>query len=65
MSEIKKLRQRLTNVGKNTVEYRMTVAEARQLLVEVDNLTKPVVPAIIPETNAAEIRQIIMDGGTF
>ncbi|HEY6437446.1 MAG TPA: hypothetical protein VIY47_12720 [Ignavibacteriaceae bacterium] len=65
MNEIKKLRQRLTNVGKNTVEYRMTVAEARQLLVEVEELSKPIVPAIIPETDVVEIRQIIMDGGTF
>ena len=66
MSEIAKLRQRLKNVSRNTVEYRMTVTEARSLLAEIDKLVTPVVMAPIAETKVAEVMQPkIIDGGTF
>jgi hypothetical protein len=53
MSEILKLRQRLKNTTKTATEYRMTVAEARNLLLEIDALIKPVV---LP-TTASPIKQ--------
>ena len=66
MSEIAKLRQRLKNVSRNTVEYRMTVSEAKNLLTEIDKLVTPVVMAPIAETKVAEVMQPkIIDGGTF
>ena len=65
MPEIEKLRQRLKNVNKNTVEYRMTVNEARQLLSEIDLLVTPIIVSA-PEQKPYESKQIkIMDGGTF
>lgn len=36
MTEIDKLRKRLLNVNKNVVEYKMTVVEAKSLLVEIN-----------------------------
>lgn len=38
--EVDKLRQRLSNIGKNVVEYRMTVSEAKTLLAECESLIK-------------------------
>jgi hypothetical protein len=38
--QIEKLRLRLLNAGKNTTEYRMTIAEAKALLLEIDELKK-------------------------
>ena len=69
MSEVSKLRQRLSNVNKNVIEYRMTVVEARALLIEIDNLLiKPKIELKI-EPPKEVIRPVlisrIMDGGTF
>ena len=38
MTEIARLRARLRNVKDNVTEYRMTVTEARNLLLEIDRL---------------------------
>lgn len=66
MSEINKLRQRLGNVKKNVVEYRMTVAEAKALLAEIDVL---LVPPVIEKPAEEDVLSTpyfqIMDGGTF
>ena len=64
MSEIAKLRQRLSNVNKNVAEYRMTVVEARALLAEVDVLLKPKVEPP-KEVDKPTVITRIMDGGTF
>lgn len=66
MNEVDKLRMRLKNVGKNVIEYRMTIAEAKNLLAEIDKISsiqqeqpQQVVlnePAIITRT---------IDGGDF
>jgi hypothetical protein len=66
MTEIEKLRHRLRNVGKNVTEYRMTVVEARGLLIEIDRLMikqeKPQDEVVLNEP--AVINRII-DGGAF
>ncbi len=63
MSEIAKLRQRLSNVSRNVKEYKMTVDEAKSLLAEIDNiLTVKVVPT--KELTRTVITKI-MDGGHF
>ena len=67
MSEIAKLRQRLSNVSRNATEYRMTVAEANALLAEIEDLSKPVIiddVPIVPILEPQIIRRV-MDGGTF
>ena len=65
MSEIAKLRKRLSNVNKNVTEYRMTVVEAKELIKEIDELLKskekPQQEAIIEPTTIIRI----MDGGSF
>lgn len=70
MAEIDKLKQRLKNVNPNVTEYRMTVAEARNLVKEFEELQnqhreaqKPP-PVVIKEAPPAP-KIIIMDGGTF
>jgi predicted nucleic acid-binding Zn-ribbon protein len=70
MKEIDRLRQRLTNISRNTVEYKMTVKEAKDLVKEFEVLERreeelkekleqvkaiPIEPAA-PRT---------LDGGTF
>lgn len=66
MNEINKLRQRLSNVKKNVVEYRMTVAEARDLLAEIDILLiPPVIEKLAEEDVLSTPYFSIMDGGTF
>lgn len=66
MSEIARLRQRMSNVGKNVKEYRMTVTEAKNLLAEIDKLLeqkeKPQIEEVV---NRPAIITRIMDGGTF
>lgn len=66
MNQITRLRQRLKNVGKNVIEYKMTIAEARELISEIDNLEKELVNKNVPtveETTQKIPRHI--DGGTF
>jgi hypothetical protein len=62
MIEIEKLRQRLSNVGKNTVEYKMTVVEAKKLLSEIDIILTPVAVTI---EKVHPVITRIMDGGEF
>jgi len=66
MSEIAKLRQRLSNVNKRVTEYRMTVDEAKALLKEIDTVTeeqKQEPPQVV--VNEPAIITRIMDGGAF
>ncbi len=63
MIEIEKLRKRLRNVNKNVVDYKMTMAEAKNLLFEIDTLLKP--PAPTPVAAPTEIAKQVMDGGSF
>jgi len=65
MSEVGKLRQRLQNVNKNVTEYRMTVVEARALIVEIDELLKPKIEPVKEAIKAPTVIKRIMDGGTF
>lgn len=62
-SEHDKLRARIKNIGRNVTEYRMTVAEAKALLVEFDNKEKHVESHVDEE--ALEVYYKTMDGGTF
>ena len=66
--EIDKLRQRLKNVGKGVTEYRMTVAEARDLVQEFEVLEKKLLEKDIPvattPTPSATVPRIL-DGGHF
>jgi hypothetical protein len=64
MSEIAKLRQRLSNVNKSVTEYRMKVVEARELLAEIDELLKPKVEPPKEVIKPTVITRI-MDGGPF
>ena len=65
MSEITKLRQWLKNVNKNVTEYRMTVAEAKELLTEVEELLKPKIEPVKEAIVAPTTITKIMDGGQF
>lgn len=66
MNEIDRLRQRLKNVNKGTVEYRMTVDEAKQLLLEIDLLiASVVVPSVSEQRIYKPVQPKILDGGTF
>jgi hypothetical protein len=59
--EIEKLRSRLKNVKKSDSEYRMTVAEAKKLLDEIDSEKKSAV--VIKEIIKEQPRTNIIDGG--
>ena len=65
MIEISKLRQRMSNVNRRAVEYRMTIAEAKILLSEIDELIKekekPPEVVVIEPTDIIRI----MDGGSL
>lgn len=66
MSEIARLRQRMSNVNKNVKEYRMTVDEAKNLLAEIDALlVQEEKPQIEEVVNEPAIITRIMDGGAF
>lgn len=67
MSEIAKLQLRLQHVSKNVKEYRMTVAEAKTLLNEIEELQtqlqeKPQIEVVL---NEPAVITRIMDGGAF
>ena len=66
MREIEKLRQRLTNIGRNVTEYRMTVSEAVALSKEFEILEKTIQekPKVIVQRDSAPIARHL-DGGTF
>ena len=66
MDNINRLRARLKNVQKGTTEYRMTVAEARGLLGDIDELTaklKEKSPEVA--VNEPVVITRTMDGGAF
>lgn len=65
MSEIVRLRARLKNVKKNVTEYNMTVAEAKALLKEIDDILKikEKPPQVVVNETATTTR--IIDGGVF
>lgn len=63
MSEIAKLRQRLENVSKHATEYRMTVVEAKELLLEIDKLQKEEPPEVVINEPRIITRKI--DAGGF
>lgn len=65
MSEITRLRTRLKNVQKNVTEYRMTVAEAKNLLTEIDLLISSKLEKPEVKIAPAEPRIRILDGGSF
>jgi regulator of replication initiation timing len=66
MTEFEKLKHRLKNVGRNTTEYRMSVAEARNLVLEFEalktQLEKPQVEEVL---NEPTVITRIIDGGAF
>ena len=70
MTEIERLRRRLQNVGRGVKEYTMTLSEAQNLLIEIEDLRKQackqnlreIVPVI--EEKPTVIRKVF-DGGTF
>ena len=63
MSQVDKLRTRLKNVQRNVQEYRMTIDEAKELLKEIDELSKikEKPPQVV--VNAPTIITRIIDGG--
>jgi hypothetical protein len=67
MREIDKLRQRLTNVKRGVVEYKMTITEATTLVEEFLKLERKLQEKSIsqPITQPTEIVTNILDGGTF
>jgi len=69
MREIDKLKQRMKNVDRNVIEYRMTIKEANTLIAEFDEIQKkleekprPVTPTI--QSHEAK-SPIVWDGGGF
>ena len=65
--EIDKLRRRLSNAGKKSTEYRMTIEEASNLLKEINALEQKLKEKPSPITvvkSSAPVNQIF-DGGTF
>jgi len=67
MSEFQKLKQRLRNIGKNTTEYRMTVEEAKNLIVEFETMgakqEKPQTEVVLNEPTIIITRTL--DGGAL
>jgi hypothetical protein len=67
--QTEKLRNRLVNAGKNTTEYRMTIAEAKELLAEIDLLKKQLEekPKTIIKVVQAPVDNSpkILDGGSL
>ena len=66
MTEIEKLKFRLKNTNKNSVEYKMSISEAKALIQEIEMLenrsTKIIEPII--ESSKEPVYKIL-DGGTF
>ena len=65
MSEVDRLRARLKNVQQNVTEYRMTVAEAKELLREIDELLKIKEKPLQVVVNEPAIITRIIDGGAL
>lgn len=67
MTEIEKLRFRIKNIPKNATEYRMTVNEVRDLLAEIDEISKQKQKQKPPEVvvNEPTVINRTIDGGAF
>ena len=67
MKEIDKLRQRLKNISRNSVEYRMSVNEAKALVKEFEALEKQLKekPHIVEVVVSEPAITRTIDGGTF
>ena len=65
MYEIEKLRRRLKNVNKGTIEYRMSVTEANALLKEIDTILQKEDLPIKVDVNEPAVITRIMDGGVL
>lgn len=67
MNQIGRLRQRLKNVERNVVEYRMTVKEAKELLLEIDELLNRDMTVIMKPPAEQEVgtSRNIVDGGVL
>lgn len=74
MSEISKLKARLKNAGKNSIEYRMTIDEAKKLVGEIEYIEselnkKPIEKTVEIIKKEPEIQKPvlikILDGGSF
>ena len=65
MSEVDRLRTRLKNVQRNVTEYRMTVAEAKELLREIDELLKIKEKPLQVVVNEPAVINRIIDGGAL
>lgn len=70
MREVAKLQSRLKNVAKNVTEYRMTVAEAKALLTEIEQiLARPPVVVEVPVVKEKPLVEDtfsrIIDSGSF
>ena len=67
MTEIDKLRQRLTNIAVNAKEYRMSVIEARALISEFEALEKKLAEKPQPQVIISAPTEMtrILDGGSF
>jgi hypothetical protein len=70
MREIDKLRQRMKNIPKNIVEYRMSIPEANAILAEFEDLQKRLDEKSQPASTPVNLDEepngpIIWDGGSF
>jgi hypothetical protein len=66
MTEIEKLKFRLSHVRRGVTEYRMTVNEAQGLVKEIDALiAKQEKPHVEVVLNEPAITTRIIDGGVF
>jgi len=72
MKEIDKLRQRLSNISRNSTEYKMTIREAKSLIEEFEELEKQIKEKSITIDNMKDSIENIpttivrtLDGGSF
>ena len=66
MHEVDKLRKRLKSFTKNATEYRMSIADAKALLAEIDKeIVKTKVVEVIPKEIENDIIYKVIDGGDF
>jgi hypothetical protein len=70
MREIDKLRQRMKNIPKNIVEYRMTIPEANAILAEFEEMQRKLEEKPQPVSDPVSFDEepkgpITWDGGSF
>lgn len=64
MTEFEKLKHRMKHIGKNVSEYRMTVTEAKNLILEFEELQKKQ-DKVVEQVETPTVVTRILDGGTF